>query len=170
MRIGRSRSCRRTASRRPSSVAPSPIRTGPSVCRTASWVGGTISGARHERAATDRPRRHDMVTRFDVLLKNGWAVDPTTGLNGVVDVGVAGGRIAEIAPGLDPARAAEVFDVAGAHVVPGIIDLHMHASEWLGGRWGHKMMTRVGVTTALDMSGPVGSVMRMLRDHGTGLS
>src|SRR5512134_770698 len=135
MQIGRSPSCRRTASRRLFSVAPSPIPTGPSVCRTASWVGGTISGARHERAATDRPRRHDMVTRFDVLLKNGWAVDPTTGLNGVVDVGVAGGggggRIAEIAPGLDPARAAEVFDVAGAHVVPGIIDLHMHASEWL---------------------------------------
>lgn len=111
-----------------------------------------------------------MAPRFDVLLKNGWAVDPTTGLNGVVDVGVAGGRIAEIAPDLDPARAAEVFDVADAHVVPGIIDLHMHASEWLGGRWGHKMMARVGVTTALDMSGPVGSVMRMLRDHGTGLN
>jgi predicted amidohydrolase len=111
-----------------------------------------------------------MATRFDVLLKNGWAVDPTTGLNGVVDVGVAGGRIAEIAPDLDPARAAEIFDAAGAHVVPGIIDLHMHASEWLGGRWGHKMMARVGVTTALDMSGPVGSVMRMLRDHGTGLN
>jgi cytosine/adenosine deaminase-related metal-dependent hydrolase len=111
-----------------------------------------------------------MATRFDVLLKNGWAVDPTTGLDSVVDVGVAGGRIAEIAPDLDPDRAAEVFDVAGAHVVPGIIDLHMHASEWLGGRWGHKMMARVGVTTALDMSGPVGSVMRMLRDHGTGLN
>jgi cytosine/adenosine deaminase-related metal-dependent hydrolase len=107
---------------------------------------------------------------FDVLLKHGWAVDPTTGLNGVVDVGVAGGRIDEIAPDLDPARAAEVFDVAGTHVVPGIIDLHMHASEWLGGRCGHKMMARVGVTTALDMSGPVGSVMRMLRDHGTGLN
>ena len=111
-----------------------------------------------------------MAIRFDVLLKNGWAVDPITGLNGVVDVGVAGGRIAEIAPDLDPARAAEVFDAAGAHVVPGIIDLHMHASEWLGGRWGHRMMARVGVTTALDMSGPVGSVMRMLRDHGTGLN
>ena len=111
-----------------------------------------------------------MAIRFDVLLKNGWAVDPIAGLNGVVDVGVAGGRIAEIAPDLDPARAAEVFDAAGAHVVPGIIDLHMHASEWLGGRWGHRMMARVGVTTALDMSGPVGSVMRMLRDHGTGLN
>ena len=111
-----------------------------------------------------------MATRFDVLLKNGWVVDPTTGLNGVADVAVVGGQIAEIAADLDPARADELFDVSGAHVVPGIIDLHMHASEWLGGKWGHKMMARVGVTTALDMSGPVGSVMRMLRDHGTGLN
>jgi predicted amidohydrolase len=111
-----------------------------------------------------------MTTRFDVLLKNGWAVDPVAGLNGVADIGVADGRILEIAPDLDPGRAAEVFDVSGAHVVPGIIDLHMHASEWLGGRWGHKMMARVGVTTALDMSGPIGSVMRMLREHGTGLN
>ncbi len=111
-----------------------------------------------------------MATRFDVLLKNGWVVDPTTGLNGVADVAVVGGQIAEIAADLDPARADELFDVSGAHVVPGIIDLHMHASEWLGGKWGHKMMARVGVTTALDMSGPVGSVMHMLRDHGTGLN
>ena len=108
-----------------------------------------------------------MATRFDILLKNGWVVDPTTGLNGVADVAVVGEQIAEIAPDLDPTRADELFDVSGAHVVPGIIDLHMHASEWLGGKWGHKMMARVGVTTALDMSGPVGSVMHMLRDHGT---
>lgn len=111
-----------------------------------------------------------MTTHFDVLLKNGWAVDPTTGLDELTDVGVTDGRVAQVAPDLDPARAAEVFDVTGAHVVPGIIDLHMHVSEWLGGRWGHKMMARVGVTTALDMSGPVASVMRMLRDHGTGLN
>jgi cytosine/adenosine deaminase-related metal-dependent hydrolase len=111
-----------------------------------------------------------MGTRFEILLKNGRVVDPTSGLDGVADIGVAGGRIAEIASDLDPGHAAEVFDLSGAHVVPGIIDLHMHASEWLGGRWGHKMMARVGVTTALDMSGPTGSVLRMLREHGTGLN
>jgi cytosine/adenosine deaminase-related metal-dependent hydrolase len=103
-------------------------------------------------------------------LKRGWLVDPSTGLDGVADLGVAEGRIVEIGPDLDPTCAQEVFDVARRHVVPGIIDLHVHASEWLGGKFGHKMMARVGVTTALDMSGPVGSVMRMLRDHGTGLN
>ncbi len=111
-----------------------------------------------------------MAGRYDVLLRNGWVVDPAVGLDGPADLAVAAGRIVEIGPDLDPTRAEEVLDVARRHVVPGIIDLHMHASEWLGGRFGHKMMARVGVTTALDMSGPVGSVMRMLRDHGTGLN
>lgn len=111
-----------------------------------------------------------MANRYDVLIKNGRVVDPSGGLDGVADIAVAGGRIVEIAANLDPTRAEEVFDVGGCHVVPGIIDLHMHASEWLGGRFGHKMMARVGVTTALDMSGPVGSVMDILRDHGTGLN
>jgi predicted amidohydrolase len=111
-----------------------------------------------------------MANRYDVLLKHGWLTDPSIGLDGIADLAVANGRIAEAGPDLDPTRAEEVLDVRGCHVVPGIIDLHMHASEWLGGKFGHKMMARVGVTTALDMSGPVGSVMRMLREHGTGLN
>jgi len=111
-----------------------------------------------------------MTGKYEVLLKHGWAVDPTSGLDGVADVGIAGGRIVEIGPDLDPTCAAEVFDVAQYHVVPGIIDLHTHVSEWLGGRFGHKMMARVGVTTALDMAGPTDGVLRSLRDYGKGLN
>jgi predicted amidohydrolase len=97
-------------------------------------------------------------------------VDPTTKRQGVMDVAVAGGKIADIAPDIDPTLAGNLFDVRGYYVVPGIIDLHMHASAWLGGRWSHKMMAEVGVTTALDMSGPVESVMDIAREHGAGLS
>jgi predicted amidohydrolase len=111
-----------------------------------------------------------MGQRYDVLLKNGWVVDPVTGRDGIADVGVAGEQIVEIAPDLDPTRATELFDVAGFHVVPGIIDLHMHASEWLGGRCGHKMMARAGVTTALDMAGPLDGVLRSLKQYGCGLN
>lgn len=111
-----------------------------------------------------------MGTPYDALLKGGWVVDPSTGQDGPADVAVAGGRIAEIGPDLDPTRAEQLLDVSRRHVIPGIVDLHMHASEWLGGRFGHRMMARVGVTTALDMSGPVGSVLGMLREHGTGLN
>jgi cytosine/adenosine deaminase-related metal-dependent hydrolase len=111
-----------------------------------------------------------MLHRYDALLKNGMVVDPTTKREGIMDVAVAGGKIADIAPDIDPTLAEELFDVSGYHVVPGIIDLHMHASAWLGGKWGHKMMAEVGVTTALDMSGPVDSVMDIAREHGVGLN
>lgn len=111
-----------------------------------------------------------MSQRCDALLKNGTVVDPATGRDGAMDLAVAGGKIAEIAPEIDPTLAEEVFDVRGCHVVPGIIDLHTHLSAWLGGRWGHKMMAEVGVTTALDMSGPVDSVMEIARGHGVGLN
>ena len=111
-----------------------------------------------------------MTHRYDALLKNGMVVDPTTKREGIMDVAVAGGKIADIAPGIDPTLAEALFDVGGYHVVPGIIDLHMHASAWLGGRWAHKMMAEVGVTTALDMSGPVDNVMDIAREHGVGLN
>lgn len=110
------------------------------------------------------------MTAYDVLLKNATVVDPASGRVEAADIAVAGGRIAEIGPDLDPTRAREVFDLPGCHLLPGIVDLHMHASAWLGGRAGHKMMAEVGVTTALDMSGPIDSVLDIARDHGVGLN
>ena len=110
------------------------------------------------------------MTAYDVLLKNATVVDPASGRVEAADLAVAGGQIAEIGPDLDPTRAREVFDLAGCHLLPGIVDMHMHASAWLGGRAGHKMMAEVGVTTALDMSGPIDSVLDIARDHGVGLN
>src|SRR5580692_12081887 len=63
---------------------------------------------------------------FDLLLKGGTVATP----NGIVpaDVGVAGGRIAAIGS-LDSARAAEIFDAKGLHVLPGVIDSQVHFRE-----------------------------------------
>lgn len=107
---------------------------------------------------------------YDVLLRRATVVDPASDRVDVADLAVAGGQIAEIGPDLDPTRAREVFDLSGCHLLPGIVDMHMHASAWLGGRAGHKMMAEVGVTTALDMSGPIDSVLDIARDHGAGLN
>ena len=111
-----------------------------------------------------------MPEQYEILLRNGVVVDPDSGRMESADVAVTGGQIAEIAPGLDPTRAREIFDLRGYHLLPGIIDLHVHASAWLGGRAAHKMMAEVGVTTALDMSGPIESVLEIARDHGVGLN
>jgi dihydroorotase-like cyclic amidohydrolase len=111
-----------------------------------------------------------MAYRYDLLLKNGLVVDPATQREGIMDLAISGGQIVEVAPELDPAQAKELIDTKGLYVVPGIIDLHVHASSWLGGRFAHKMLALAGVTTALDMSGPMDSVLDVARDSGVGLN
>ena len=107
---------------------------------------------------------------YDILLRNGRVVDPTSGRDGVMDVAIADGKIALIEQELDPAKATEVFDVNGCHVLPGIVDLHIHASTWLGGGASHKMLAMAGVTTALDMSGPIDGVLEIAKNYGAGIN
>jgi dihydroorotase len=71
-----------------------------------------------------------MTEHYDLIIKGGTVATP----NGVApaDVAVTGGRIAAIsAPGRAPggAEAAEVFDAAGLHVLPGAIDTQVHFRE-----------------------------------------
>ncbi len=111
-----------------------------------------------------------MVCTYDVLLKNGTVTDYSTDREGLLDLGIKDGKIVEIAADMNPTTAREVFDVTGQHVVPGIIDIHTHFSDWLGGRHGHKMMACAGVTTALDLAGPVEGVWDLARNYGAGLN
>ena len=67
---------------------------------------------------------------FDLLLKNGIVVLPW-GL-AEVDIGVRDGRIAAIGQNLG--AAATVFDAAHLHILPGIIDPHVHFRD--GGQGG----------------------------------
>src|SRR5947209_18320202 len=67
-----------------------------------------------------------MTGRFDTILKGGTVVNQDG--EGVRDVGVSGGRIAEIgAPGLT--GAAEIIDCKGLHILPGVIDTQVHFRE-----------------------------------------
>ena len=92
---------------------------------------------------------------LDLLIKNGFLVLPW----GVVeaDVGVAGGRIAAIGKSLWPAP--EIFDAKGLHVLPGVIDPHVHFRDGgMGGIPGVEDMLSGttgavlgGVTSVFDM-------------------
>lgn len=105
----------------------------------------------------------------ELILRNGTVVDPVNGRQGVMDLAFDGGRVAEIGPGL-ASTARQEIDCTGLHVLPGIIDSHVHLSSWLGGAAGHRMLARAGVTTAFDVAGPVDSVMALAARHGCGLT
>ena len=68
---------------------------------------------------------------FDLLIRGGHVLDPGTGLDGVLDIGITGGRIVEIGPGLPEAGAGQVVDASasGRYVVPGLIDIHTHVAH-----------------------------------------
>jgi allantoinase len=42
------------------------------------------------------------------------------------DIGVAGGKIVRVAPGIDPASATSVVDGGGKLAFPGVVDAHQH--------------------------------------------
>jgi dihydroorotase len=62
----------------------------------------------------------------DLLLQHARLLDPGSGRDGLFDLSITGGRIARIAPTLDPSRAARVLDLRGLLVTPGLVDLHTH--------------------------------------------
>ena len=64
--------------------------------------------------------------QFDLLIKNGHVIDARNGVDAVMDVAVAGGKIARVAANIDPSLARRVVDATGLYVVPGLIDIHAH--------------------------------------------
>ena len=63
-----------------------------------------------------------------LLLKGAHVVDPAAGLDGVLDVLIDGDRIAEVGEGL-AAEGADVLDLSGKYLVPGLVDMHVHLRD-----------------------------------------
>ena len=60
---------------------------------------------------------------LDLILRGGRVIDPSQGIDSVMDVGFRDGRVAEFGAGLEGKA---VRDVAGLIITPGLIDLHTH--------------------------------------------
>lgn len=63
---------------------------------------------------------------YDLLLRGGRVLDPRNGIDGTMDLAVAGDTVAAVAPALDASAAKRVVDARSLIVVPGLVDLHAH--------------------------------------------
>jgi dihydroorotase len=67
---------------------------------------------------------------YEVVIKGGHVLDPGQGLDGPMDIGITGGRIAAIQSRIPDSDAVRIVEVRGAnrYVVPGLIDIHTHVA------------------------------------------
>jgi dihydroorotase len=103
---------------------------------------------------------------YDILLKGGHVLDPKNNINGKMDVAIRGGKIARVAPSINPAQAKKVIPCDGLYVTPGLVDIHVHvyfstalasnlhgdSTSYVGFRAVHPdgYTFRTGVTTVMD--------------------
>jgi dihydroorotase len=102
---------------------------------------------------------HAAAQQYDLLLRRGHVVDAKNQISAVRDVAIKDGKIAAVAPSIDPTTAVKTIDAAGLYVTPGLVDIHVHVFAGTGERGSYAgdnslypdgYTFRVGVTTVAD--------------------
>ena len=97
-------------------------------------------------------------TRYDLLIKGGHVLDPKNKIDAVLDVAIAGGKVAAVAENIPAAQARRVVPAGGLYVTPGLVDMHVHAfAGTMGAEYTGALSMRPdgftfrsGVTTVVD--------------------
>ena len=109
----------------------------------------------------------------DTLVEARWVI-PVIPRNTVLEnhtVVFSGGRIADILP-TEAARVryagleAKTMRLPAGVVMPGLIDPHLHLGSMFGSAYGTRMAAAAGVTTCLDMAGPVDEILETSKTCG----
>jgi dihydroorotase len=91
--------------------------------------------------------------KYDLLLKQGHVIDPANNIDAVMDVAVAGGKIARVAANIPASEGRKVIDAQGLYVTPGLIDLHAHVFGYSGSIFPDDTSLIAGTTTIVDAGG-----------------
>ncbi|GAA3749677.1 allantoinase [Spinactinospora alkalitolerans] len=93
------------------------------------------------------------MSEFDLIISNVRVVRPDTDTVRTGDIAVRDGRVAEIAEGIDAARALETVDGGGRLAFPGAVDAHQHWGIYnpleIDARTESRASAQGGVTTGL---------------------
>jgi dihydroorotase len=102
------------------------------------------------------------------LLKGGRLIDPASGKDGVLDIGVRDGKIEAIGAKLE-SGGATVINVKDQIVTPGLIDVHLHLMKGLGAFGVDPDIFGVGsgVTTVVDAGSSGHSLLNVFRNYVT---
>jgi hypothetical protein len=95
--------------------------------------------------------------KYSVAINGGRVMDPDSGFDGAMNVGIQNGRIVTLSP--EALEADVIIDAEGLVVTAGFIDQHFHWTRALG----YKLAVRDGVTTAMDLE--AGSFGRLIDDY-----
>jgi len=66
---------------------------------------------------------------YDLVIRGGRVIDPAQKLDRIADVAIRAGRIAAIHPNIGADTAAQLLEAQGKLVLPGLIDIHLHARD-----------------------------------------
>jgi N-acyl-D-aspartate/D-glutamate deacylase len=94
---------------------------------------------------------------YELVIRGGRVLDPETGLDQTMNVGIVAGRIARVSA--EPLTGARTVDARGLVVAPGFIDLHQHAQDDVSG----VLKAFDGVTSGLEMEIGVPDVKAFLQ-------
>ena len=102
------------------------------------------------------------------VLKGGRLLDPANALDGLLNVRVRNGIVDAIG-GADSCDDANIIDVTGLVVTPGLIDVHLHLMKGLGafGVDPDIFGVRSGVTTVVDAGSAGHSLLNVFRNYVT---
>jgi dihydroorotase len=66
---------------------------------------------------------------YDLVIRNGRVIDPAQKIDRLADVAIRAGRVESIRANIPAKSGAESLDATGKLVVPGLIDIHLHARD-----------------------------------------
>ncbi|MFN2533115.1 MAG: amidohydrolase family protein [Pyrinomonadaceae bacterium] len=102
----------------------------------------------------------------DIVLAGGTLIDGRGGQPQADSaIVIRGQRIAEVRSnnGFDYGESAKVIDIAGKYILPGLIDIHVHYSDWMG-----QLFLSHGVTTVKDLGNDIDWISGLSNDIDRG--